>query len=185
MKPLVVSKCENMDTEQNPGPSNHINLQENASVLLQRSIHQRDEIFSHDSRGRQCLPCCLVFLVKAVQKRICTNMWNVNMNEILFAGDKLYKYAKKNSKTYHDYLEPCDLPSFFIHLTTSIITGKWKKKYHILSGVSFPWFRDNTRYDFLIQPIDVHLIEFLKKVFFSGSTMPRCLIYSKELHLMV
>ena len=91
MKPLVVSKCENMDVEQNPGPSNHINLQENASVLLQGSIHQGDEIFSPDSRGRQCLPCCLVFLVKAIQKRICTNMWNVNnMNEILFAGDKLY-----------------------------------------------------------------------------------------------
>ena len=90
MKPLVVSKRENMDIEQNPGPSwsNHINLQENASVLLQGSIHQGDEIFSHDSRGRQCLPCCL-----AVQKRICTNMWNVNnMNEILFAGDKLYEY---------------------------------------------------------------------------------------------
>ena len=91
MKPLVVIKCENMDTEQNP--SNHINLQENASLLLQGSIHQGDEIFSHDSRGRQCLPCCLVFLVKAVQKRICTNMWNVNnMNEILLAGDKLYEY---------------------------------------------------------------------------------------------
>ena len=93
MKPLVVSKCENMDIEQNPGPSNHINLQEYASVLLQGGIHQTDEIFSHDSRGRQCLPCCLVFLVKAVQKRSCTNMWNVNnMNEILFAGDKLYEY---------------------------------------------------------------------------------------------
>ena len=114
MKTLVVSKCENMDIEQNPGPSNHINLQENASVLLQGSIHQGDEIFSPDSRGRQCLPCCLLFLIKGVLKRICTNMWNVNnMNEILFAGDKLYKYANKNSKTYHDYLEPCDLPSFF------------------------------------------------------------------------
>ena len=99
MKPLVISKCENMDIEQNPGPSNHINLQENASVLLQGSIHQGDEIFSPDSRGRQCLPCCLVFLVKAVQKRICTNKWNMNqMNEILFAGDKLCKYAKKKKK---------------------------------------------------------------------------------------
>ena len=28
-----------------------------------------------------------------------------------------------------------------------------QKKYHILSEVSFPWFRDSTRYDFLIQPI--------------------------------
>ena len=33
-----------MDTEQIPGPSNHINLQENASVLLQGNIHQGDEI---------------------------------------------------------------------------------------------------------------------------------------------
>ena len=40
---------------------------------------------------------------ESCQKRICTNMWNFNnMNEILYAGDKLYKYAKKNSKTYHD-----------------------------------------------------------------------------------
>ena len=121
-----------MDIEQNPGPSNPINLQENASVLLQVSIHQGDEIFSPDSRGRQCLPCCLVFLVKAVQKRICTNMWNVNMNEILFAGDKLYKYAKKNSKTYHDYLEPCDLPSYFSldnqHYHWKVKKKKKKKK---------------------------------------------------------
>ena len=49
-----------------------VSLQENASVLLQGSIHQRDGIFSPDSRGRQCLPCCLVLFVKAVQKRICT-----------------------------------------------------------------------------------------------------------------
>ena len=152
MKPLVESNCENMDIEQNPGPSNHINLQENASVLLQGNIHQGDEIFSPDSRGRQCLPYFLVFLVKAVQKRICTNMWNVNnMSEILYAGDKLYKYAKKNSKTYHDYLEPCDLPSYF---SLDNQHYHWKvKKNHILSGVSFPWFRHNTRYDFLIQPI--------------------------------
>ena len=70
------------------------------------------------------------------------------MNEILFAGDKLYKYAKKNAKTYHDYLEPCDLPSYF-HLTTSIIPGKWKKKkkkkktfsgnLNILSLVEYPF----------------------------------------------
>ena len=105
-----------------------VSLQENASVLLQGSIHQRDGIFSPDSRGRQFLPCCLVLLVKAVQKRICTNKLNVNnMNEILFAGDKLYKYAKKNAKTYHDYLEPCDLPSYF-SLDNQHYPWKVKKK---------------------------------------------------------
>ena len=72
-------------------------------------------------------------------ERICTNMWNVNnMNEILFAGDKLYKYVKKNSKTNHDYLEPCDLPSYF-SLDNQHYHWKVKKKiYHILSGVFFP-----------------------------------------------
>ena len=132
-----------------------VSLQENASVLLQGSIHQRDGIFSPDSRGRQCLPCCLVLLVKAVQKRICTNKLNINnMNEILFAGDKLYKYAKKNAKTSHDYLEPCDLPSYFsldnqhypwkVKKKTKQKKQKtkknifWKFKYLILSGVSFP-----------------------------------------------
>ena len=90
---------------------------------------------------------------------------------ILFAGDKLYKYAKKNAKTYHDYLEPCDLPSYFSldnqHYPWKVKKKKNKKKkknifrkfkYLILSGVSFPWFRDRTRYDFLIQPIcSLHL----------------------------
>ena len=131
MKPLVVSKCENMDIEQTPEPSNHINLQENASVLLQGGIHQGDEIFSPDSRGHQCLPCCLVFLVKAVEKRICTNM--NNMNEILFAGDKLYKYAKKNSKTYHDYLELCDLPSYF-----SLDNQHYHWKVKKIKNISYP-----------------------------------------------
>ena len=91
---------------------------------VQGSIHQGDEIFSPDSRGRQCLPCCLVFLVKAVQKRICTNMWNVNnMNEILFAGDKLYKYAKKNPRHIMTIWSHVICHLIF-HLTTSIITGK-------------------------------------------------------------
>ena len=112
-----------------------VSLQENASVLLQGSIHQRDGIFSPDSRGRQCLPCCLVLLVKAVQKRICTNKLNVNnMNEILFAGDKLYKYAKKNAKTYHDCLEPCDLPSYF-----SLDNQHYPWKVKILSLVEYPF----------------------------------------------
>ena len=107
------------------------------SVLLQGSIHQGDEIFSPDSRGHQCLPWCSVFLVKAVQKRICTNLWNVNnMNEILLAGDKFYKYAKKNSKTYHDCLEPCDLPSYF---SLDNQHYHWKVKKNIISLVEYPF----------------------------------------------
>ena len=80
-------------------------------------------------------------LVKAVQKRIRTNMWNVNnMNEILFAGDKLYKYAKKNSKTYHDYLELCDLPLFF-SLDNQHYHWKEKKNIYIyiISSVEYPF----------------------------------------------
>ena len=64
-------------------------------------------------------------------------MWNVNnMNEILFAGDKLYKYAKKNSKTYHDYLEPCDLPSYF---SLDNQHYHWKVKKKIISSVEYPF----------------------------------------------
>ena len=74
-----------------------VSLQENASVLLQGSIHQRDGIFSPDSRGCQRLPCCLVLLVKAVQKRICTNKLNVNnMNEILFACVEVLRPSQPN-----------------------------------------------------------------------------------------
>ena len=94
-----------------------------------------------------------IFGESCTEKDLYQHVWNVNnMNEILFAGDKLYKYAKKNSKTYHDYLEPCDLPSYF-SLDNQHYRWKVKKKYRILSGVSFPGFRDNTRNDFLIQPI--------------------------------
>ena len=42
---------------------------------------------------------------------------------------------------------------------------KKKKKYHILSGVSFPWFRDSTRYDFLIQPYAVFAWRTFNRVF--------------------
>ena len=62
-------------------------------------------------------------------------MWNVNnMNEILFAGDKLYKYAKKDSKTYHDYLEPCDLPSYF---SLDNQHYHWKVNKNIISSVEY------------------------------------------------
>ena len=73
------------------------------------------------------------------------------MNEILFAGDKLYKYAKKNAKTYHDYLEPCDLPSYFSldnqHYPWKVKKKKKKKKkkktfsgnLNILSLVEYPF----------------------------------------------
>ena len=75
-------------------------------------------------------------------------MWNVNnMNEILFAGDKLYEYP-------------------FLDLETTLAMT-----------FSFNPYAKSS--------LDVHLIEFLKKVFFSGSSMPRCLIYSIEIHLMV
>ena len=70
------------------------------------------------------------------------------MNEILFAGDKLYKYAKKNAKTYHDYLEPRDLPSYFSldnqHYPWKVKKKKKKKKtfsgnLNILSLVEYPF----------------------------------------------
>ena len=175
MKPLVVSKCENMDIEQNPGPPNHINLQENASVLLQGSIHQGDEIFSPDSRGRQCLPCCLVFLVKAIQKRICTNMWNVkNMNEILFAGDKLYKYANKNSKTYHDYLEPCALPSFFFTWQPALSLESEKK--NIISSVEYPFLDLETALamTFSFNPYAIYAWRTFNRVFKSSFQEVQC-----------
>ena len=70
------------------------------------------------------------------------------MNEILFAGDKLYKYAKKNGKTYHDYLGPCDLPSYFSldnqHYHWKVKKKKKKKKtfsgnLNIISSVEYPF----------------------------------------------
>ena len=162
-----------MDIEQNPSPSNHINLQENASVLLQGSIYQGDEIFSLDSRGRQCLPCCLVFWWKLYRKGsvptcgMLTTWMKFCLQEINYTS--MQKRIPRHIMTIKSHVI-CHL---IFHLTTSIIAGKWKKKkkkkkkkknifrkfkYHILSGIFFPWFRDSTRYDFLIQPIcSLHL----------------------------
>ena len=70
-------------------------------------------------------------------------MWNVNnMNEILYAGDKIYKYEnKKNSKAYHDYLEPCDLPAYF---SLDNQHYHWKVKKNIIPSVEYPFLDSET-----------------------------------------
>lgn len=48
------------DVEENPGPP--------LNFPIRGKIHQGDDIFSLDSRGRQCVSCCLSFFLNVMIK---------------------------------------------------------------------------------------------------------------------
>lgn len=50
------------NVEVNPGPTE---FYYKSCFLIQGRFHQGNELFSEESRGRQCLPCCVVFLYLA------------------------------------------------------------------------------------------------------------------------
>lgn len=55
------------DVELNHGPK--------TDFPIQGTFHQGDELFSFESRGRQCLPCCTVFLIKLHMKPFISSEW--------------------------------------------------------------------------------------------------------------
>ena len=98
------------DVEVNPGP---IENNYKSKFPLQGNFHQGNELFSFNSRGRQCLPCCVVFLIKLYAKDLKIYRWkSVDLDLILFQGDYLYKFAKQFIRDQRHYFEPHDLPSF-------------------------------------------------------------------------
>lgn len=109
------------DVELNPGPK--------TDFPIQGTFHQGDELFSFESRGRQCLPCCTVFLIKLYMKPFISSQWVAkDLDEILIQGDYVYKFARETLMSYRSFLEPQDVPPF-IQIDKIYFNWKIKKTY--------------------------------------------------------
>ena len=110
------------DVELNPGPPTE-------NFPIQGTFHQGDELFSFESRGRQCLPCCTVFLIRLYMRPFIRSKWHAkDLDEILIQGDYVYNFVKKSLNSLRSYLEPQDLPPF-IHIDKTYYNWKVKKTY--------------------------------------------------------
>lgn len=109
------------DVELNPGPK--------TDFPIQGTFHQGDELFSFESRGRQCLPCCTVFLIKLYMKPFISSEWVAkDLDEILIQGDYVYNFARETLMSYRSFLEPQDVPPF-IQMDKIFFNWKIKKTY--------------------------------------------------------
>lgn len=85
-------------------------------LVLRGDYHQGSEWFSPGSRGRQCVPICIVFL--AMLKIRCLNSWSKNhLHFILQAGDEMYKNIASVKCLPSNYLLLTDLPPYFMLLS--------------------------------------------------------------------
>lgn len=84
------------DVEENPGPP--------LNFPIRGKIHQGDEIFSVDSRGRQCVSCCLSFFLNVMIKPLNSKTWcSDDLDTVLYIGDYIYRHSKKHMKHHEEY----------------------------------------------------------------------------------
>lgn len=98
------------NVEVNPGPTE---FYYKSCFPIQGRFHQGNELFSEESRGRQCLPCCVVFLVSCKLKPFKNIKWTSDdLDKILQRGDYVYRFSKEFLRPSKGFLEPRDLPPF-------------------------------------------------------------------------
>lgn len=96
------------DVEVNPGPTPN---DYKSNFPVQGSFHQGHESFSIDSRGRQCLPCCVLFIIYSKIKPQKHFEWKCDdLNEVLCGGDFVYRFSREFLRPSKIYLEPRDCP---------------------------------------------------------------------------
>ena len=78
--------------------------------VLLGSYSQSNERFSDLSRGRQCVPCCLIFLICLSKSNHAGWEWE-ELNNIIDNGDNLYTIVSALNKRTSDFLMPIELPS--------------------------------------------------------------------------
>ena len=76
------------------------------------SYSQSSERFSDISRGRQCVPCCLIVLICLSNSSHTDWDW-AELNNIIDNGDNLYILVNSLVKRTNDFLMPIELPSTF------------------------------------------------------------------------
>lgn len=98
---------------------------------LQGNLHQGQNIFSYDSRGRQCVPYCLSFFMHTLPKSLSANVWHAtDIDRILHVGDYIYKYSKSVKQLQHEYLLILnDVPRYICYKDK---TFSWSIRKHIL-----------------------------------------------------
>ena len=113
-------------------------------IYLSSHIHQGDESFDIQSRGKQCAFNCLLGLLTAHKKPL--TQWSpTTLNSILFQGDKLYVKAINNSlvnlPSGIELLSVADLPkvisvSCFRHEIIFDICCQWELGHNSLLAVA-------------------------------------------------
>ena len=94
------------DVEEYPGPPT-------MNFPLHGNLHQGQDIFSDDSRGRQCVPCCLSFFLLTLLKPFSVNIWHESdLDKVLHVGDYIYKYSKSIVQLQNEYLLLNDVPRY-------------------------------------------------------------------------
>jgi hypothetical protein len=112
------------DVEINPGPVK-------SNFPIEGNFHQADEIFSSNSRGRQCVPCCIIFLIRTFMKPFENNEWtSVDLDQILLEGDFVYRFSKLSTRTIIQalFLSHAKMPPF-IKMKENFYTWKVKNTY--------------------------------------------------------
>ena len=83
-------------------------------LVASAQFHQGDVCLPEQARGRQCVPCSLMFLVVVRYVRQGPNLQTDDLNNILLAGSQLY-CAIHNSETTSGVMDPQDLPKSLIY----------------------------------------------------------------------
>lgn len=115
------------DVQKNPGPPTTL-------FPLQGNVHQGQDMFSYDSRGKQCVPCCLSIFLQTLLNPLKSKVWNANdVDNILIVGDYIYKCLVDAIGSQHDFLLVRDLPKY---LTLQNKAYSWKVRKTYFSNIS-------------------------------------------------
>ena len=113
-------------------------------IVCAADYHQGDETFPEQSRGRQCVATCVMFLIQVIMNDTSIQAWSKPvLHSVLHLGDFLYRELKQRDSSTSicssDYLHPSDIPSclkfeeFFV--TYKVVSTQ--------SGVMDPHFGGN------------------------------------------
>jgi hypothetical protein len=83
------------------------------SRICSADFNQAAECLPIDARGKQCVPCCLMFFIIS-HSRPCSSITSADMNDILFAGSNLYCKLQLKGRQ-HEYMEPQELPEYIVY----------------------------------------------------------------------
>ena len=99
------------------------------TIIVRGDSHQGSLWFSSDSRGRQCVPNCVIFL--SLIKLIPLNSWvKEHLHYVLFCGDEFYKAVVNDRSEEPGFLLLADL-------TRSFTLGHADKTFTIQENVTY------------------------------------------------